>query len=107
MYRQERRVSSAAPAIRDRDAAIPSERLRAQLDAGRRLAPLVLGVGDQCERALHDLLLEAVPRQLLPGAIELDIRLEHAVELRIGRERILVELVGPELGARSPIDDGR
>ena len=49
--------------------------------------------------------LEAVLGQLLARAVELDVRLEHLVERGIRRQRVLVELVGPELGARRPLDD--
>jgi hypothetical protein len=95
---------STAPAVRDRRASVAPERLRAELHAGRGLAPLVLGPIDERERPLHDAGIEPVLEQLLARAVELDVRLEDAVERGIGRKRVLVELVGAELGARRPLD---
>ena len=43
-------------------------------------------------------------RELLARAVELDVRLEHLVELRVRRQRVLVELVGAQLGARRALD---
>src|SRR5918911_4964169 len=48
----------AAPQIRNRGAAIAAECLRAEADAGRGLAALVLGAVDQRERALDDVGIE-------------------------------------------------
>src|SRR5712692_4837540 len=95
----------AAPVVCDRRSPVASERLRPQADTRRRLAALVLGTVDHRDGALDDLRVEAVARQLLPRAVELDVRLEHAVELRIRRQRVLVELRLPQLGCRGAIDD--
>src|SRR5436309_14834122 len=86
-------LSLTAPAVGDRRAAVAAERLRPQLDAGRRLPALVLGAVDHPDRALDDVLVEPVARQLLERTVVLDVLLEHFVELRIRRQRILVELV--------------
>ena len=43
--------------------------------------------------------------ELLARAVELDVRLEHLVELRVRRQRVLVALVGSQLGARRALDD--
>src|SRR6185437_7963795 len=82
-----------APAVGDRRAAIAAEGLRTQLDARGRLPALVLGSVDHRDRAVDDVGVEAVLGELVAGAVELDVRLEHAVELRVRRQRVLVELV--------------
>ena len=102
--RAARRGRLAAPAVRDRRAPVAAERLRAQPDAGRRLAALVLGPVDERHRPLHDVGGEAVRAQLLERAVLLDVRLEHPVEIRVRRQRVLVELVGAQLRARRPLD---
>ena len=76
-------------------------------DAGRGLAALVLGPVDQRERALDDVSVEPVGRELLARAVLLDVGLEHAVEGGVGRQRVLVELVVAQLGARGALDDRR
>src|SRR5690349_15036572 len=86
--------TSAAPAVRDREAPVAPEGLRPQLHTGRGLPPLVLGAVDHGERAVDDLGVEAVAREVLPRLVELDVRLEHSVQLGVGRQRVLVELPG-------------
>ena len=56
-------------------------------------------------RALDHVRVEAVVIELLARAVELDVRLEHAVELGVRRQRVLVELVVAQLGARRAVDD--
>src|SRR4051794_22526412 len=85
-------VGSVTPAVGDRRAAVPAERLRPQAHARRRLAALVLGAVDHRERAVDELPVEAVGGQLLARAVQLDVRLEQAVELRVRRQRVFVEL---------------
>src|SRR5205809_2980546 len=77
---------SAAPEIRDRQPPVAAERLGAELHPGRRLSALVLGAVDHRERAVDDLGIEPVAGQVLARLIELDVRLENSVELRIGRQ---------------------
>src|SRR5262245_26848024 len=83
-YSQTRQFS-AAPTIRDRQAPVAAERLRAQLHPRRRLPPLVLGAVDHRERAVDDLGVEPVARQVLARLVELDVRLEHPVEILVRR----------------------
>src|SRR5581483_11425943 len=96
---------SAGPAVRDRSPPVAAERLRAQLHSRRRLAALVLGAIDHRERALDHVRVESVLRQLLARPVELHVGLEHPVELRVRRQRVLVELVRAQLGARGAVDD--
>ena len=51
---------STRPAVRDRRAPVAPERLRAELHAGGRLTPLVLGAVDQRERPVDDIRVEPV-----------------------------------------------
>ena len=78
----------------------------AQLHPGRRLAALVLGAVDERERPLDDVGVELL-EQLLARAVELDVRLEHRVERVVRRDRVLVALVRPQLGARRALDRRR
>src|SRR5205807_6946218 len=94
-----------APVVRNRRAAVAAERLRPQLYAGRRLPALVLGAVDHPYRALDDVLVEPVARQFLERTVVLDVLLEHFVELRIRRQRILVELVVSQFRAGRAVDD--
>src|SRR3954451_22901522 len=96
---------SVTPAVRDRRSAVAPERLRPQAHARRGLAPLVLGAVDHRERAVDDLAVAPVGGQLLARAVELDVRLEHAVEYGVRRQRVLVELRLAQLRARRPLDD--
>src|SRR5947207_15761134 len=89
--------TSVAPAIGDRRAPVAAERLRPELDARRRLPALVLRPVDHLDCAFDDVAVEPVARQLLARAVLLDVRLEDPVERRIGRKRVLVELVGAKL----------
>src|SRR6266542_3990387 len=59
------KARSAAPAVRDRQAPVASEGLRAQLHAGRRLAALVLGAVDHREGVVDHVRIEAVRGQVL------------------------------------------
>src|SRR6476660_9336291 len=56
------------PAVGDRRAAVAAEGLRRQANSRRGLPPLVLGAVDQRERALDDVGIEAVLRELLARA---------------------------------------
>src|SRR5262245_50863600 len=84
-YAQIRRIS-AAPLVRDRQAPIAAERLRPKLDPRRSLPALVLGAVDHRQRAVDDLRVEPVSGQVLTRLVELDVGLEHAVEIRVRRQ---------------------
>ncbi len=68
------------PAVGDRQAPVAAERPRPQLDARRRLAALVLRAVDERQRPLDDAVVELL-EQLLARAVELDVRLQHGIEL--------------------------
>src|SRR6185312_2986068 len=80
---------SSAVAVRDRHAAVAAERAAGDLDAGRGLTALVLGAQDE----------------LLAAEVLLDVGVEDRVEHGVGGERVLVALIGPQLGARRALDD--
>src|SRR5438477_12202969 len=77
--------SSIAPAVGDRRAPVAPECLRPKANAGRRLAPLVLGAVDHPDRPLDHVAVEPVRGELLAGPVVLDVCLEHAVERGIRR----------------------
>ena len=72
---------------------------------GRRLAALVLGAVDEREDALDGLGRQPGERELLAARVLLDVGLEDRVERVVVGQRVLVLLVGPQLGARRPVDD--
>src|SRR5256714_711589 len=98
------RRGSAPPAIRDRRPPVTAERLRPQPHPRRRLPPLVLRPVDERDRARDDVRVEAVRAQLVQRAVLLHVGLEHAVQLRVRRQRVLVELPLPQFRARRPFD---
>src|SRR3954466_2376803 len=96
-----------APPVRDRRSAIAAKCLRVDLHAGRRLTAFVLRPVDHRNRVLDDGAVEAVRGELLERAIVFDVLFEYLVELRVGRQGILVKLIVTQLGARGTLDDGR
>ena len=90
----------AAKLVRDRQAPVAAERLRADLDPGRRLAALVLGAVDEPDHLVDDLLGQAAADQLLAALVLLDVGLEDRVEQVVGRQRVLVALVRLQLRRR-------
>ena len=60
--RQADLTASAPPAVGDRRPPVAAEGARAELDARRRLAALVLGAVDERERPADDLRVELLPR---------------------------------------------
>src|SRR6187551_1125907 len=94
---------STRPAVRDRRAPVATERLRAQLDAGRRLPALVLRAVDEPDGAFDDRGIELLD-QLLARAILFDVRLQHGIEHVVRGDRVGVALVVAKLGARCALD---
>ena len=96
---------SAAEAVGDRQPAIAAERLRRDLHAGRGLAPLVLGPVDERRPPARR------PRgrsRRRPCVSTLPSRSTYSsqgpVEDLVGRQRVGVALVGPQLGRRRSLD---
>ena len=90
-------------AVRDRHPAVAAERLAGDLDAGRLLAALVLGQVDEPDDAVDVLGRQAARDELLAAEVLLDVALEDRVEDRVGRQRVLVLLVGAQLGRRRAV----
>src|SRR5438093_1617546 len=84
--------SLAAEAVRDRQPAIASERLRSDPDPRGRLAALVLGAIDHGDHLVDDLGWSSVGDDLVAAAVLLDVGGEDAVEELVRRQRVLVEL---------------
>src|SRR5436309_698887 len=95
-----------SPTVRDRRPPVATERLRRQAHARRCLPALVLRAVDQFDGPGDDVWIEPVRGQLLVRAVMLDVSLEHLIELGVRRQRVLVQLVFAELGARGAVDDG-
>src|SRR4051794_38695455 len=87
----------ADEAVGDWQAAVAAEGAWRDLDAWRGLPPLVLRAVDHLHDAVDDLGVGALGDYLVAAAIVLDVGLEDRVEHVIGRQGILVELVGPQL----------
>ena len=76
------------------------ERLGGDPHPGRGLAALVLGQVDQAHHPGHQLLVEARFDQLAGGQVALHVGLEDRVEHLVGRQALVVALVGAQLGRR-------
>src|SRR5207248_9196748 len=100
-----RNYGLVSPAVRDRRPPVSPERLGSEADARRGLPAFVLGAIDHRDGTVDDIRIEAVAGELLAGAVELDVGLEDAVELGVRRQRVLVQLLVAELGARRALDD--
>ena len=95
----------AAPAVRDRQAPVAAERLRAQLHAGRRLPALVLGPVDHRERAVDDLGIEPVAGQLLARRSSSTYASSTRSSSEYGGSESSSSWFVAQLGARGPLDD--
>ena len=91
--------------VGDRIPAVSAKILAGDLDARRRLAALVFGDVEKMLDAVHGGHVMAAGDDLLDAQLMLDKAFEDVVERRIGRQRILVGLVGPEFGRRRLVDD--
>src|SRR4051795_12663503 len=82
-------VVSVDVPVRDRQTAIPPERLRRDLDAGRGLPPLVLRVVDHGRHARHEVgRPDPGGHDGVDPQVVLDVGLDDRVELFIGRQRV-------------------
>src|SRR5579872_2372261 len=99
-------ISMSAPeTVDDGIAPLATDQARGDLHPGRRLATLVLRRLEQAPDALDGRGVVAFAGELLRRHVALDQALQDRVEHRIGRQRILVLLVGLELGRRRLGDD--
>src|SRR5437588_803296 len=84
-------------AVRERHPAIAAEGSRSDLDAGRRLAPLVLGAVDEVDDARHRMRVVPGRHQLFIAAVVLDVAAEDGIQLLVRRQRIAVLLLLAQL----------
>ena len=92
--------NNSRKALGHRDATADAKRLAGDLDAGRGLAAFVLVDVNQPDDPLDRRLVVAGGDDRL-GVLPVDhVRLEDAVEHVVRRQRILVDLVGPQFGGR-------
>src|SRR5262249_770368 len=77
-------VPSAAESIDDGITPLPADQSRSDLDAGRRLAALVLGGFEQTPDAVHGCEIMPLLGDLLGRQIALDQPFQDGVELGVG-----------------------
>src|SRR5256885_2382639 len=86
--------------IDDRHAPVPAKRPFRDLDAGGRLAPLVLASIDELDDPGHRLGFVSRGDKLLRAEVVLYVADQDGVELVIGREAVRVLLTWFQLGGR-------
>ncbi len=91
--------------VGDGIAAVAAEGAARDLDPGRRLAALVFGAVEHAPDVAHHRLVMAARDDLGHRHLALDQALQDVVEHLVGRQRVLVGLVGLQLGARRLGDD--
>src|SRR5262245_48324757 len=91
---------SLAKTIGDGVPAIATEASTRCLDTRRGLPPLVLGGVEHVLRAAHHVSRIAFSRNVPDAALLFDQSVQHRVKRRILGERVLILLIGPELGCR-------
>src|SRR3569623_3577860 len=96
--RQGGRPRSAAPGLRDGHAAAGTEGLARDLQAGRHLAALVFAQADPPDHVRHHSRVEASRHQGVTVPPPLQVGLQARVQYVIGRQGVLVGLIGAQLG---------
>src|SRR5687767_7534811 len=104
-YRRPSRLL-VAEAVDDGEAPVPAKRARRDLHADRALAALVLGAVDHAEDPADGVRSKAPGDDVLGAHALLDVGFEDRVELRIWRQRVLVLLIGAQLGRRRALEHG-
>ena len=94
-----------AEPVGDGIAAVAAEILLRYLDAGRRLAALVLGDIEQVLDAVDGLPVVSARDDRVDRHLLLDEALKNLVEIGIGRQRILVRLVLAQFRRGRLVDD--
>src|SRR4030042_3136273 len=87
-----------AGAVGDGETAVAAEGAGGDLDAGRGLPPLVLVAVHHADHAPHRLFGEAHRQDVGKALVLLHVGLDDGVEDLVGGQRLLVHLVGPQLG---------
>src|SRR5207245_11033990 len=87
----------------DRRAPVAAKGAGRDLDADRSLAALVLVGVHHGDDAPHRVRRESTSDEVVHALVFLDVALENAVELGVGWKRVLVGLVGAQLGDRKSV----
>lgn len=98
-------ITPVAEAVGDGITPVAAEILPGDLHARRRLAALVFSDVEQVFDPVNGCLLMSAGDDLLRAHLLLDQAFENVVEHGIGRQRILIRLVGAEFGRRRLVDD--
>ena len=95
------------PAIVGNDgvAAADAEGLGSDLDPRRSLAALVLGTIDEFDHSDDDITIDPLGNQFLNRQVALDVSLDHTIEILVGRQAVLILLVGTKLRRWRLVDD--
>jgi hypothetical protein len=93
--------------LHDRDAAADAEGEGGDLQAGGGLLALVFVEVDLADDVVDHGLVEALGDEVGAGQAFLDVTLEDGVERLVGRQAVLVGLVGAQLRARRLVDAWR
>src|SRR6266480_8041257 len=101
----QRNRSGLTEAVDDGQAPVAPERPRRDLHTDRALAALVLVGVHHADDTAHGLRIEAQSDDVGDALVLLDVGLQDSVEQRIGRQRVLVGLIGPALSRRGPRED--
>ncbi len=95
--------SVTAVTVRNRHAPVFSQRAVRDLDPGRRLPALVFRAVEHLPDPAHRRLVVAARHDPVEGKLFLDVGGQDVVEDLVGRQRVLIGLVRPELGAVVPV----
>ena len=104
-HRQGRAALAGAVAVDDREAAVAAEVAAGDFDARGRLAAFVFAAVDKGRREVNGAGGHSAGDHFAAAAVVLDIGFEDGVENVVGREGILVFLVGAEFGGGGADDD--
>src|SRR5262245_29644028 len=89
--------SAFTPAVGDRETPVTAEGLERDLWTRWILPPLVLRYVHHADHLVDQVRVEACSHDVRASAVLLDIIVEDVVEQLIGRQRVRVELPGPQL----------
>src|SRR3954452_20545230 len=93
-----------AESVGDREPPVAPERARRDADAWRGLAPLVLGLVDHPDDPLDLVRRQSLADELLGVEVALDVAEQDRVEDVVGGKRLVVALLGAQLGRRRARD---
>src|SRR5688500_18513180 len=96
--------ASAHVFLHDRDPAADAEGERGDFQAGGGLLALVLVTVALADYVVDDGFVEVLRDEVAPRHAFLDIAFEDGIENIVGRQRVLIALVGPEFGTRRFLD---